>query len=294
MSRYARSNSSRPFYRVKVINGVCPDEITDNSIHYLLNVLNCTPQDKFKITNNGEISTVKTSDLTNIENKQQKETNENLEPKSKNGFNAVQLSIELQKKMLNLKASFIDASGRNVNYIRLRKSSTYVDYYDIEHGILRGNKPHSNCTQRHFTYNDPRAKYSMRKCDPRIHFALNCGAKSCPQIAIYSSTNLEKALNMATTSFCNGEVDIVLDNQEIRMSKLFLWYRSDFGRSETEVLRWIAKYIDEPKQSLLKTLLDKQGAREGLRISYKTYDWMLNNHDGEAPVDLTVDKSLMD
>ncbi|CAF1684762.1 unnamed protein product, partial [Didymodactylos carnosus] len=86
--------------RVKVINGVCPDEITDNSIHYLLNVLNCTPQDKFKITNNGEISTVKTSDLTNIENKQQKETNENLEPKSKNGFNAVQLSIELQKKML--------------------------------------------------------------------------------------------------------------------------------------------------------------------------------------------------
>mgnify|MGYP002384587300 FL=1 len=103
--------------------------------------------------------------------------------------------------------------------------------------IFIGNKPHSNCTQRHFTYNDPRAKYSMRRCDPRIHFALNCGARSCPQIAIYSSTNLEKALNMATTSYCNAEVDIILENAEIRLSKLFLWYKNDFGRSETEVLR---------------------------------------------------------
>ncbi len=102
-----------------------------------------------------------------------------------------------------------------------------------------GNKPHSNCTQRHFTFNDPRARYSMRRCDPRIHFALNCGARSCPQIAIYSSTNLEKALNMATTSYCNAEVDILLENAEVRLSKLFLWYKNDFGRSETEVLRLI-------------------------------------------------------
>jgi hypothetical protein len=79
----------------------------------------------------------------------------------------------------------------------------------------------------------------MRRCDPRIHFALNCGARSCPQIAIYSSTNLEKALNMATTSYCNAEVDILLENAEVRLSKLFLWYKNDFGRSETEVLRLI-------------------------------------------------------
>ena len=100
-----------------------------------------------------------------------------------------------------------------------------------------GNKPHSNCTQRHLTYNDPRTRYAMRRCDPRIHFALNCGARSCPQIAIYSSTNLEKALNMATTSYCNAEVDIILENAEVRLSKVFLWYKNDFGRSEAEVLR---------------------------------------------------------
>jgi hypothetical protein len=83
----------------------------------------------------------------------------------------------------------------------------------------------------------------MRRCDPRIHFALNSGARSGPQIAIYSSTNLEKALNMATTSYCNAEVDILLENAEIRLSKLFLWYKNDFGRSETEVLRFISFFL---------------------------------------------------
>lgn len=119
--------------------------------------------------------------------------------------------------------------------------------------VLLGNKPHSNCTQRHFTFNDPRAKYVMRRCDPRIHFTLNGGARSCPQIAIYSSTNIEKALNMATTSYCNSEVDIIPENNEIRLSKLFLWYRNDFGRSETEVLRLI-NFLYKRKIFIIKIL----------------------------------------
>ncbi|CAF2450637.1 unnamed protein product [Rotaria sp. Silwood2] len=268
------------------------------------------------------------------------------ELKTKNVYNTVQFSIELQKKMLNLKSMFIDPSGRLVNYYQLRTSNIYNDLCeitkhlttisldnvtenerktlfinlynvltihgivsltdipksvldlnqfwkttsykvgahiysldDIEHGILRGNKPHSYCTQRHFTFNDPRAKYSMRRCDPRIHFTINRGARSCPQIAIYSSTNIEKALNMATTSYCNSEVDIIPENNEIRLPKLFLWYRNDFGRSENDVLRWITKYIDEPKQSLLKILLDRQATKDKLHISYKIYNWMLNHHN---------------
>ncbi|CAF1256755.1 unnamed protein product [Rotaria magnacalcarata] len=359
MSRDNRSSSSRPFYRVKVINGVQPPLTLENNNNNnninesdeiknsrLLNILNWSPLES--LTTDTALSTTV-------------QINDENEPKSKNVYNAVQISIELQKKMLNLKARFIDASGRLVNYRRLRASNVYSDlcemvnrlttislenvtenerktffinlyniltihgiasvndlpksvldlnqfwkttsykvgsyFYsidDIQHGVLRGNKPHSNCTQRHLTFNDPRIKYAMRRCDPRIHFALNCGARSCPQIAIYSSTNLEKALNMATTSFCNAEVDILLENAEVRLSKLFLWYKNDFGRSETEVLRWIAKYIDEPKQSLLKTLLDRQGSKDGLRISYKMYDWMVNNHDGPMPIVVSTATSDLD
>ena len=78
----------------------------------------------------------------------------------------------------------------------------------------------------------------MRRCDPRIHFALNFGARSCPPITIYSSSHLEKALNMATTSYCNSEVDIELENGVVSLPKLFLLYRNDFGRSDFDILRF--------------------------------------------------------
>ena len=66
---------------------------------------------------------------------------------------------------------------------------------DIEHGVLRGmcvcvvvcytyvaigNKPHPSASKRPFSEDDPRAKISLTSCDPRIHFALVCGAKVRP------------------------------------------------------------------------------------------------------------------
>ena len=40
-----------------------------------------------------------------------------------------------------------------------------------------GNKPHPAAKEPTLPANDPRLKYVMKKFDPRIHFALNCGAK---------------------------------------------------------------------------------------------------------------------
>lgn len=42
--------------------------------------------------------------------------------------------------------------------------------------------------------------------DPRIHFALVCGAKSCPPIKLYSSDTLQEALTGAAEAFCASEV----------------------------------------------------------------------------------------
>ena len=40
--------------------------------------------------------------------------------------------------------------------------------------------------------------------DPRIHFALVCGAKSCPPIKMYTPDNLEEGLNSAADAVCEG------------------------------------------------------------------------------------------
>ena len=57
---------------------------------------------------------------------------------------------------------------------------------DIEHGVLRGNKPSpaspfsllglSSLASPTFRSPDPRRSLAMQPVDPRIHFALNCGA----------------------------------------------------------------------------------------------------------------------
>ena len=44
--------------------------------------------------------------------------------------------------------------------------------------------------------------------DQRIHFALVCGAKSCPPIKVYTATSLHEGLESATMAFCEGEAKL--------------------------------------------------------------------------------------
>ena len=40
-----------------------------------------------------------------------------------------------------------------------------------------GNRPHPTADKPPFTDEDPRKAFALQSCDPRIHFALVCGAK---------------------------------------------------------------------------------------------------------------------
>ena len=56
---------------------------------------------------------------------------------------------------------------------------------DVGHGVLRCNGGHPSKGRPQFAEGDARKELSLTELDPRIHFALNCGAKSCPPIRIY-------------------------------------------------------------------------------------------------------------
>ena len=73
---------------------------------------------------------------------------------------------------------------------------------DIENGILRSNRQSMGTLYRKpFKDEDPRLKVSLGQVDPRIHFALNCGAKSCPPITTFSGDQVQDQLKIATASF---------------------------------------------------------------------------------------------
>nr|XP_054757856.1 uncharacterized protein LOC129263970 [Lytechinus pictus] len=86
---------------------------------------------------------------------------------------------------------------------------------DIEHGILRRNKPHPSTKKCCFHDDDPRLAYIVDTLDARIHFALNCGAESCPPISVYTEQNLERALDMAAKNYLNQEITVDIDSKQM-------------------------------------------------------------------------------
>lgn len=147
---------------------------------------------------------------------------------------------------------------------------------DIEHGILRGNRPHPGSKTPPFSEKDPRLSLIVKRFDPRIHFALVCGAKSCPAVQVYTAENLNSALDAATRSFCEQEVKVYEMRKEIRVSQIFQWYRDDFGRNDVEAVRWTIPYLSAEKQRVLQHLLYTLEEHGMVDLTYIEYDWKLN------------------
>lgn len=153
---------------------------------------------------------------------------------------------------------------------------------DIEHGILRANRIHPGKNKVFFSDDDPRKRYSVKNFDPRIHFALNCGAKGCPPIAFYTLENLERGLQMATTNFITNETEIIEEKNVVVLSKLFLWYKADFIGDNVEnkdedmlLIEYVMRYIrkEDVKHSILKNLIDSSTK---LTVTFANYDWNIN------------------
>ena len=70
-------------------------------------------------------------------------------------------------------------------------SGDVYNLQDIENGILRGNKKGVGMLSPPFSSGDKRKSVALETCEPLIHFALNCGAKSCPPIKTFSPNGLE-------------------------------------------------------------------------------------------------------
>jgi hypothetical protein len=98
--------------------------------------------------------------------------------------------------------------------------------------------------------------------DPRIHFALNCAAKSCPALynEAFEGAKLNAQLEKRTKNFINDPSANTLLGDEVKISKIFDWYGKDFG---TPLLDFINRYA-----------LKK--AKKEAKIGYKEYDWRLN------------------
>ena len=97
--------------------------------------------------------------------------------------------------------------------------------------------------------------------DARIHFAVNCAAKSCPPLLnrAWTESNLNKYLEQQTKAFINDAAQNKITVDAVEISKIFEWYAVDFGN----IIDFLNKYSDVKINS-------------GAKITYREYNWDLN------------------
>lgn len=133
---------------------------------------------------------------------------------------------------------------------------------EIEHGILRRSKIKLSLGYLNKLFPGEREKkLRVDTLDYRIHFALNCGAKSCPPIAFYNAENLDQQLDLATKAYITGESTYDATKNTVYLPALMGWFRRDFGGKKG--MKKIIKKID-----LIPGSIDP-------KIKFKKYDWSL-------------------
>ncbi|WP_299680073.1 DUF547 domain-containing protein [uncultured Tenacibaculum sp.] len=138
----------------------------------------------------------------------------------------------------------------------------YFSLDDIEHGILRKYRYKYSLGFIANLFAPKLIKQlAVTTIDYRIHFALNCGAKSCPPIAFYNTENINNQLDLATQSFLEHETEYIHDKKEVHTTMLFKWFLKDFGN-----FKGIKK--------IYKTQLNKDIS--DYSIKFKPYSWEEN------------------
>ena len=165
-------------------------------------------------------------------------------------------------------------SGHLFRHRRLFKQATHtrdgLDYSldEIEHGLLRGNRRPPYGLRRLLRDGDPKLTAAPGRPDPRIHFALNCGARSCPPVRAYSVEGVDAELEAATLSYMEAESSLDREAGVLTLPGVIKLYRSDFG-PDSELVELAARALGGSDAEWIA-----EHAAE-LRLRYAKFDWRL-------------------
>jgi len=189
-----------------------------------------------------------------------------------------------------------DRSTSFFNQFRYKLGDYTYSLNMIKHGILRGN-PKSGISGRIFQRADRRNQFTIKKVDPRIHFALSNLTISSPYIRAYLPATLEEQLQLAGVLYCQKYIQVEATKKEISLPEIFHKYLDDFGKGddEKELLTWIFQYLNEKQRMELIQLIEKRS----YHIIYSPFNWEPQVQDEDTqklvrkPIYTTSDRLIM-
>lgn len=101
--------------------------------------------------------------------------------------------------------------------------------------------------------------------ESRLHFVLNCAAKSCPPLfsGAYLPATLEDQLQRQTKEVLNDPEFIRIKKNKVLFSKIMKWYQNDFTRNSETLVAYVNRYRNSP-------------ISDQLPIDFYEYNWDLN------------------
>lgn len=105
--------------------------------------------------------------------------------------------------------------------------------------------------------------------NPRVHFAINCAAKSCPPLyrEAFVGKRLHAQLDDAARRFVNDGRFNRLEGNTLYVSSIFKWFKEDFNG---DIVGFFEEYaLPELKEAI-------SASRQLLKVKYLDYDWSLN------------------
>ncbi len=116
-----------------------------------------------------------------------------------------------------------------------------------------------------YDLNEIEHKILRKMNEPRIHFAIVCASISCPKLqnSAFIGSKLDMQLTAATKEFLNDPSKNKLSINKLELSRIFKWFSQDFKQGQS-LIDFLNKYSDI-------------GISQKASISYKDYDWNLNN-----------------
>lgn len=106
--------------------------------------------------------------------------------------------------------------------------------------------------------------------DPRIHFAINCAAESCPPIRPepFVGARIGQQLDDQARKFLNGPMGVRLEQDVLHVTKIMDWFKDDFEQWGGGTVPFLRKYLSPDKAK-------KIGSK--IEIEYDDYSWKLND-----------------
>ena len=114
--------------------------------------------------------------------------------------------------------------------------------------------------------------------DPRIHFAINCAARSCPPIRTepYVGSRISEQLDDQVRKFLNGPNGVRLGKKGstlvVHVTKIMSWFGEDFQRWwSVDPIGFVVRYVSSEKRKQIES------AANQIAVEFDDYDWKLND-----------------